>query len=182
MISKLAAIRRRDVSRKELFAIVLCAHCLCVLSVGCNKEHDGRFATHPTVGRVLVEGEPQRGIVLQLIPLEGNALSETRLRPGGVTRADGSFELTTYSTGDGAPVGDYKLILFWPPLDSGGFDHFDEWSRASGSSSDYKGPPDQFVGTYFAAESSPWDVTIEDGKNDLGGVEIKWPDGSNRNR
>jgi hypothetical protein len=39
---------------------------------------------------------------------------ENKLRPRGVTRADGTFRLTTYTTGDGAAAGDYAVTLYWP--------------------------------------------------------------------
>ncbi|MEM7311705.1 MAG: hypothetical protein AAF497_01000 [Planctomycetota bacterium] len=136
---------------------------------GCQSEPDGRIATHPAMGKVQVKGQPKQGIVVQLVPDESNLLSSTRLRPGGVSKSDGTFELTTYSSGDGAPEGKYRLVLFWPPTSG---QEFGGGPGEGKSPKKYKGPPDQFQGKYFSAEKSPWEITIVKGNNELGSVEI----------
>ena len=36
-------------------------------------------------------------------------------KPSGTVRADGSFILSTYPYGDGAPAGEYKVLVTWYP-------------------------------------------------------------------
>jgi hypothetical protein len=42
-----------------------------------------------------------------------------RPHPAAVVAADGSFQLTSYQPGDGAPAGDYNVAVTWPD-ESGG--------------------------------------------------------------
>jgi hypothetical protein len=117
-------------------------------------------------GRIHVDGKSAVGVVLQLVPAPGNPISETRLRPGGVSKADGTFEFTTYSTGDGAPAGDYRLIFFWPPSEN---EQPDPGKSRHPDSDSW--PPDRFQGKYFKAEESDWAVTVVEGPNDIGIID-----------
>ncbi|MEM8679050.1 MAG: hypothetical protein AAGF97_06845 [Planctomycetota bacterium] len=156
-------------SRHREYGLFYTACLSVVLLGGCHARSDGNFETHPSSGTVSVNGKPEAGVVLQLIPQAGNPLETTRLRPGGVSRSDGTFALTTYSNGDGAPVGEYRLVLFWPPTGPGTLDEH----PARRPADDDQGPPDRFGGKYFAAEDSPWTLTIEPGTNELGTIETQ---------
>jgi hypothetical protein len=57
-------------------------------------------------GKVLMQGAPLANAGVTFIP-ENGVLPE----PTGITKSDGSFELMTYSPGDGAPPGDYRVIV-----------------------------------------------------------------------
>lgn len=82
--------------------------------VGCNKPPCGdRLPTFPVTGRVLVGGQPAAGALVQLWAVEGD-LQRAGLCPHAIIEDDGNFHLTTYSTGDGAPQGNYALTLRWP--------------------------------------------------------------------
>ncbi|MEM7453201.1 MAG: hypothetical protein AAF456_02490 [Planctomycetota bacterium] len=132
-----------------------------LLATGCTSED--RLATFQVTGLVHVDGSPVEGVVLQLVPDKDDPLFETRLRPGAVSRADGSFQFMTYSTGDGAPSGSYRLIFFLPP---------DESSPVLGlEERENPGPPDIFDGKYFSASDSEWEVEVGDGPTDIGTVE-----------
>ena len=138
---------------------------------GCDTSTDDRFATVPAFGRVTVANQPQGGIVLQLVPQMDNPIHDTRLRPGAVSKNDGTFELTTYSLGDGAPPGKYHMILFWPPSEEpGAFS-----PERTSSSTDYKGPPDRLEGKYFDADLSSWEVIVTSQKTDIGTFDIEAP-------
>jgi hypothetical protein len=57
---------------------------------------------------LLPDGSPLAGATVQFVPEEGG-------RPAhGLTGDDGSFRLTTFSTGDGAKEGDYKVVITPP--------------------------------------------------------------------
>ncbi len=74
---------------------------------------DDRSACYPVQVRVLVAGKPATDARVALIALVDQALA--RLAPHAEVGADGTFGITTFRTGDGAPVGRFALTLTWPP-------------------------------------------------------------------
>jgi hypothetical protein len=46
--------------------------------------------------------------------MEGREEDFDAPHPLAATAADGSFELTTFKSGDGAPEGSYYVFLYWP--------------------------------------------------------------------
>lgn len=79
------------------------------LLTGCGD--DGEFArlnVYPVEGKVSFKGAPADGAIVTLHPTQD---SLSALRPSGKVASDGSFKITTYLQGDGAPVGSYKLTV-----------------------------------------------------------------------
>jgi hypothetical protein len=64
-------------------------------------------------GRIFQGNLPAAGALVQLWALNGD-LKLAGTCPHAIVASDGSFRLTTYSTGDGAPLGDFALTLRWP--------------------------------------------------------------------
>jgi hypothetical protein len=85
-----------------VFAILLC----CVAS-GCRE---GKIATYPVTGSVTVGGKPFLGARVMLVPVGGSEKFQKE-RPLGFTDAAGQFQLTTFVAGDGAPAGDYQVMV-----------------------------------------------------------------------
>lgn len=84
-----------------------------LVSAGCG---DGRVATAPVSGQVLVDGQPVAGAVVVLHPAEdasGLAAGAEKLRPMGHTDEDGSFALGTWKSSDGAPAGRWRATVEW---------------------------------------------------------------------
>ncbi len=71
-------------------------------AIGCG----GANKPVKTDGIVTVEGTPAVGVTVEFIP-EDEALPSAN----GITDDDGKFRLTTYSTGDGAVPGSYKVVV-----------------------------------------------------------------------
>jgi hypothetical protein len=81
----------------------LLAAVLLVTGLGCG----GSAKTYKVKGVVTLDGQPVEGATVSLVPLE-----EGQGYPaGGLTGSDGSFRLTTFSTGDGAAAGHYKVLV-----------------------------------------------------------------------
>jgi hypothetical protein len=80
---------------------------------GCRDANPDRPQTYSVSGHVLYDGRPAAGARVQLNAV-GGALTFAKLCPHGEVGADGSFRLTTFNTGDGAPAGTYALTLTWP--------------------------------------------------------------------
>jgi len=65
----------------------------------------------PVRGKVLFQGKPAAGASINFHPADKDAPNPAY--PGAEVEADGSFQLTTYTTGDGAPVGKYVVTVVW---------------------------------------------------------------------
>ena len=69
--------------------------------------------TVKVVGTVLLDGKPVEGVDVRLIPLDKTnfKINET---PLGRTDAAGKVRFTTYNSDDGAPKGEYEVIIAYP--------------------------------------------------------------------
>jgi hypothetical protein len=83
-----------------------------VLVIGCAGTNGDRVKTYPVSGNIYVNGLPAAGAVVECFALDDPALLP--LRPHAIAGPDGTFKLTTYKTGDGAPAGSYALTVKWP--------------------------------------------------------------------
>lgn len=77
------------------------ACCMLVL-VGCGES---RLRTAKVTGKVNYKGKPVPNGTVMFIP-EGGGPSST-----GTIQTDGSFTMTTYTTGDGAILGKHKVVI-----------------------------------------------------------------------
>ena len=67
--------------------------------------------TTPVRGNLLVDGKPIKDIFVYLIPKGGQMPTNEQPAHRALSKADGSFAITTYLQGDGAPAGDYVLCF-----------------------------------------------------------------------
>ncbi len=82
---------------------------------GCDKGN----GMHPISGSVVINEEPAEDVIVTLRPVR---ISEEYTQkhgqipsvPWGRTDAAGNFFITTWDDGDGAPVGEYEVLLRWP--------------------------------------------------------------------
>ena len=111
---------RRQNSKQAAWRLAFCilhsAFCLGLIA-GCG----GKGKTHPVFGKVqFADGSPLRpnhpkggkGKVIFELKLEGPAAVASR----GEIQEDGTFTLSTFQPGDGAPEGTHKVLVV-PPLD-----------------------------------------------------------------
>jgi len=68
---------------------------------GCSKK-----SMNKVEGKVTLDGQPLDGATVIFEPA-----SEDGRPASGLTGSDGVFHLTTYTTGDGAVPGDYKVLI-----------------------------------------------------------------------
>ena len=78
----------------------------------------GRKTVYPVTGKVLFEGRPAAGAVVQFHPQD--KADKNALAPLGEVGADGTFRLTTYAHEDGAPAGRYAVTVSWGVPSKGG--------------------------------------------------------------
>src|SRR4051812_19536052 len=79
----------------------------CLVAAGCSDA--GRLPVHPAAGQVLLAGKPVAQALVVLHP-EDNAAPDP-VRPQATAEPDGTFRLSTYETGDGAPAGTYRVTV-----------------------------------------------------------------------
>jgi hypothetical protein len=73
---------------------------------------------YPVKGKVLFKGQPAEGAQVVFRPVAENAPggsppAASQPSPFGDVKADGTFTLRTEPGGEGAPVGDYNVMISW---------------------------------------------------------------------
>lgn len=124
---------------------------LLLFCAGCGETW--QTATYPAHGAITINGQPPEGAVVELQSVDEGA-DVRNSRPWGVVSADGTYSLTTYSTNDGAPVGEYVVTVRWPPT-------VDRPSLA-----------DRLNSAFSTPDESQWQVTIVEGENELPPIAI----------
>jgi len=99
----------RVVGSGLLLAIIACAG-------GCSKSSGPpKKVCYPVKGELLVKDKPAEGATVILHPgADANSDEWSMGFPHGNVGADGKFELGTYADNDGAPAGDYVVLVSWP--------------------------------------------------------------------
>jgi hypothetical protein len=114
---------------------------------------------HPVRGQVFYRGTPAEGA--KVVLYDTNRQDATTPFPTDVVQADGTFRLTSYEEGDGAPAGTYKATVIWlEPI-------------PEGVNREMYSPADRLGGLYSNPERSPFEVTIVEGVNELEPFELK---------
>jgi hypothetical protein len=93
---------------------------------------------------LLVGGKPAAGAFVFFVPVN-EPPQPSDPRPRGTVAPDGSFEMSMYGDRDGAPVGDYTVIVMWEG--EGGYDNL--------------------KGKYSDPTKSKLRAVVKEGKNDL---------------
>ena len=98
------AWRTKSRSRQSLIAIMVCS---IATTIGCSKS-ETRLSTHKVTGKVVKKGV---GVPNATVSFHSKNPPEGFIKPRAISNADGVFNLTTYDSGDGAPVGEYKITV-----------------------------------------------------------------------
>lgn len=77
-------------------------------SAGCGQGK--RVNLCPVEGKLLVSGQPAGSASVYFYPCDPTQ----RRIPVATTAPDGTFQLTTIRSGDGAPEGNYDITVVWP--------------------------------------------------------------------
>jgi hypothetical protein len=104
---------------------------------GCGPKE---VEVHPVQGKVLYRGKAAAGAVVVFQPSSGSLPPGVPMPPTGTVKADGTFQLRTYHEGDGAPLGDYKVVLHWPGTAAEGEEATQIEDRLEGRYSDPQKP------------------------------------------
>ncbi|OAI57375.1 hypothetical protein AYO47_08140 [Planctomyces sp. SCGC AG-212-M04] len=86
---------------------------ICLTASGCGGSE--RFSVAPVKGKVVCGGKPVAEGIVQFAPISAQPASGNKAgKPGksgaGEIKSDGTFEISTYSMGDGAVVGKCRVL------------------------------------------------------------------------
>lgn len=141
-------------------AVALMSLSLPLLLTSCSSERQyDAIPTYPVTGRVLTEGEPAAGVFVKFTPLDALE-SPSPLSAQAQTGPDGTFSLSTYEKGDGAPVGRYAVTLTWP-------------SQPANAMRSADPGPDRLRGRYADPKNAEWTIEVGEGENTLTPFEIE---------
>ena len=93
---------------------VLCLAILLNAGIACSRN-EKRLPVFPVHGQVFYEGRKCSGAVVIFHPVA--APSEKVPLPRARADAEGRFRLSTYGKDDGAPAGDYSVVIEWKTSD-----------------------------------------------------------------
>jgi hypothetical protein len=133
---------------------------LLLVAAGCGKTQDpNRLPVFRASGKVTFQGKAPAGALVVLHPKVSTPENQA-VRPRAYVKEDGSFELSSYESNDGAPAGDYAVVLVWPkPVKS--------------PSGELSAGPNVLPPKYSRPESSPEVVKIAEGANQLNPIIVK---------
>ena len=107
LVGRINALSRR-VALVSLVAMV---------AAGCGRA-EKQVPVVPVTGSISFQGKPPAGAQIVLHAASGSE-TDAVVAPVGLVKPDGSFEISTYGEGDGAPAGEYTATVQWFKLVSG---------------------------------------------------------------
>jgi len=117
---------------------------------GCGGRPERPETVYPLTGELHFEGKPAAGASI-ILHTQDDSISA---RPMATVGDDGTFAVTTYEPGDGAPPGEYKVTVEWHrPVDG------------QISTGDDLPPPNVLPPAYASPKTTPITVTVEEGEN-----------------
>jgi len=140
-----------------LSAIATALSCLGVL--GCSGKGGSQKACYPVKGQVFVKSQPADGATVILSPRDAKAEEWSSGYPRATVGADGSFEVETYGVKDGAPAGDYVVLVRWP-------------AKGKDPDAEEGESVDRLGGRYFDPARSTIQVKVEEKATDLPAIRI----------
>jgi hypothetical protein len=120
---------------------------------GCAEK---RVPVFPVSGKVTYKGKPAGGAIIVLHSV--NAVAFDGVAPSGTVNEDGTFTITVYEPGDGAPEGDYVATIQWRKMVTS------EGGGAAG--------PNVLPAQYSSAATSPVKVSVSGGPTQIPPITI----------
>lgn len=130
---------------------------LSIVVSGCPSGNKAPVC-YPVRGSVALKGKPLAESIVVLHRIGGDV--EGNQKPMAIAKPDGTFELTTHHSGDGAPPGEYAITVERRALVTGG----EEPTRTG---------PNTLPAKYAKPESSGLKYTVVEGDNEIPEIDIK---------
>lgn len=117
------------------FALRLFLSASLLAAGACSSKNDEGKQVYPVRGQVLMNKKPAAGAFVLFVPVN-EPVDAKDPRPRAEVEDDGSFTLTTYKPKDGAPPGEYIVLVTW----QGPADQDEREDRLQGRYNDAKRP------------------------------------------
>ncbi|MDY3563343.1 hypothetical protein R5W23_004844 [Gemmata sp. JC673] len=142
---------KRTVLTRGLVAGACAVLCL---AAGCGKpKRPNELPVYPVKGRVTHKGEPMPFAVVTFYPA-GEPFAPAR-KSRATADKDGNYELTTYELNDGAPDGEYGVVLYVP------------LKQPDPNELEGANPPDRLKHAYFDPKKSKLKYTVRPEPNTI---------------
>lgn len=127
------------------------------LFVGCGQSNPERAAVVAVEGAVSFQGHPLPGAMVVLHPKSGARTDVPT--PRALVDKDGTFRVSTYDAGDGAPPGEYVTTIAWYKL--------------VGQRGDVQAGPNVLPLKYSNPKTSPWVIRVAEQSTRLPPVQLR---------
>lgn len=136
-------------------ALSLVGIAVALTSAGCGYS-DNRVPVVTVSGKISYQDQAPAGAQVVLHPVSKSG--ESDVAPSGTVQDDGSFQISAYHPGDGAPPGDYVATV--------------EWFRIVATEGGGGRGPNVLPAQYANPTSSPIRVTVRNEATELAPIEI----------
>jgi hypothetical protein len=154
-----------QMSRGPRWAVIATGLCCLILASSCGgpkiPEIQGKLPVFPVKGSVQMDGKPLSQAELTFYPVQPLPSGASKILPRARTQDDGTFSVTTYSDGDGAPEGSYRVTVTWRGTGTGE----DEERRTDDD-------PNLVPPMYHNPRITKLRAKVEEGENTLPAFEI----------
>lgn len=133
------------------------ASAFALLAAGCGGQGTDRVQTFPVEGQVKFEGKPMANAFVVLHPKQGVDPKVTSAR--GQTDEQGNFKVSTYDSGDGAPLGEYSVTI--------------EYCRIVKTAEGYSRSPNLLPAKYSSPQSTILTARVAEGTNKLEPFDLR---------
>ncbi len=138
--------------------------CCTALTAGCGggtPTPAWQLPVEPAEGDLTVKGAAAEDVFITFHPVTKPRGTTNQILPRAQTDSAGHFQVTTYTTGDGAPAGKYRLSFSW------------QGPIGEMSQDDHEELPERLNRKYLKPETSGYEITITEGPNQLPALELK---------
>lgn len=85
---------------------------VCAATVGCSGDEQVELLPlHDVGGTLTCDGRPMSHAIIIFHPMKKGLVGGS---PRATADESGRYQLTTFRADDGAPVGDYRVTIYWP--------------------------------------------------------------------
>jgi hypothetical protein len=99
-------------SARAGWGLVFAAAAIAIASCS-GAKGPAKKVCYPVKGELLVKDKPAEGALVILHPRDAKAEEWSAGFPHATVGADGKFTMSTYGENDGAPAGDYVVLVSW---------------------------------------------------------------------
>ena len=128
-----------------------------LLGICCSKGGTSKKVSYPVKGELTVQGKPAEGATVMFQPRDANPADWSDGYPRATVGADGKFQVSTYGENDGAPAGEYVILVSW---------------EAPNPTNEEASGPDRLGGRYVDPAKSKLTAKIEPRPNELPAIRL----------